>query len=258
VTVNETGVQTVTCELRGPIALLGLNRPEKHNALNDAMIEGLARFFGAPPPEARVVVLHSTGESFCSGLDLSEHRERSAIAVTRHSQTWHRAFDAVQFGGLPVVSALTGAVIGGGLELAVATHVRVAEPTAFYALPEGQRGIFVGGGGSVRVARVIGSSRMTEMMLTGRRYAADDGQRLGLSHYLVGRGEALEKALELATAIASNAPLSNYAIVTALARIEDMSMTEGLFAESLMAGLVQSGEDAARRMGEFLDRKGRG
>ena len=114
---------------------------------------------------------------------------------------------------------MQGGVIGGGLELAAATHVRVADKTAFYALPEGQRGIFVGGGATVRVGRIIGSGRLVEMMLTGRAYDAEQGQRLGLSHYLVEAGEAFEKAIELAERIAGNAALSNYAILNSVPRI---------------------------------------
>ena len=87
---------------------------------------------------------------------------------------WHRAFDHLQFGRVPVVAVLHGAVVGGGLELACAAHVRVAETSTFYALPEGQRGIFVGGGASVRVPRLIGAHRMADMMLTGRVYSAEE------------------------------------------------------------------------------------
>lgn len=237
------------------IALLELTRPAKHNALSDGFIAALAEFFGAPPKDARVVVMYTRGENFCAGLDLSEHKERNPFEVMQHSQSWHRAFERIQFGGLPVVAALNGAVIGGGLELAISTHVRVAEPSTFYQLPEGQRGIFVGGGASVRVARAIGAGRMTEMMLTGRRYDAEDGLRLGLSHYLVGAGESLGKAVELATSIARNAPLSNYAMLHAIARIDDMSMSDGLYTESLVAALVQSSDEARNGIAAFLERK---
>ena len=81
---------------------------------------------------------------------------------------WHRVFDRIEHGTLPVISVLKGAVVGGGLELASTTHIRVAETSTFYALPEGQHGLFVGGGGSVRIPRLIGAHRMTDMMLTGR------------------------------------------------------------------------------------------
>jgi enoyl-CoA hydratase/carnithine racemase len=240
------------------IALLELTRPAKHNAINDGFIAAIHDFFRDPPKEARVVVMHTRGKNFCAGLDLSEHKERTPFEVMRHSQGWHRAFELVQFGGLPVVAALKGAVIGGGLELAMSTHVRVSEPSTFYELPEGRRGIFVGGGASVRVARAIGASRMAEMMLTGRRYGAEDGLRLGLSHYLVDEGAALDKAIELARTIAGNAPLSNYAMLTAISRIDDMSMSDGLYTESLAAALVQTSEDAKKGIAAFLERKKRG
>jgi (methylthio)acryloyl-CoA hydratase len=247
----------LSIERRESVAVLHLNRPAKRNAINDALLSAIARFFYAPPDGLRAVVLAGQGDHFSGGLDLSEHRSRSAFEVMQHSQLWHRTFDRIQFSGLPVVTAMQGAVIGGGLELATATHVRVAESSTFYALPEGRRGIYVGGGASVRVARIIGAGRMTEMMLTGRRVDAETGQQLGLSHHLVGAGEALDKALELADLIATNAPLSNYAILNAVTRIDNMSMTEGLFTESLVAALTQTGAAAQEQMDEFLQRRRR-
>ena len=151
---------------------------------------------------------------------------------------------------------LKGAVIGGGLELASATHLRVAEPSTFYALPEGQHGLFVGGGGSVRVPRLIGAHRMADMMLTGRVVDAEEGQALGLSHYLVGPGEGLAKALELATKIATNSPVTNFAVLQALPRIAEANPAEGYLLESLMAALAGSSEQAQERMQAFLQGRG--
>ena len=180
-------------EERGALAIVRLDRAAKRNAVNDALIQSLERFFETPPGEAKAVVLAGAGEHFCAGLDLSEHEHRDAFGVMRHSQMWHRVFEKIQFGTLPVVTAMQGGVIGGGLELAAATHVRVADTTAFYALPEGQRGIFVGGGATVRVGRIVGAGRLVEMMLTGRSYDAAEGQRLGLSHYLVEPGAGVRE-----------------------------------------------------------------
>lgn len=241
--------------LDGHIALLRLNRPEKRNAINDELILALRDFFTAPPAAAKVAVIHGEGGHFSAGLDLSEVRESSAVEILHHSRTWHQTFDLMQTGRLPVVAAMHGAVIGGGLELAAATHARVAEPSCFYALPEGERGIFVGGGGSVRIARIIGTGRMAEMMLTGHVYDAAAGQALGLSHYLVESGKALEKARELAERIARNTPLTNYAIMQALPRIADMSAQDGLFTESLMAALAASSDDARQRLRDFLEKR---
>lgn len=239
----------------GAVALVWLDRAEKRNALNDAMVDSLRNFFSAPPDGVRVAVLAGMGEHFCSGLDLSEHRHRQPLEVMLHSQGWHKVFHNIEYGRIPVVSAMKGAVIGGGLELAAATHVRVACGSAFYALPEGQRGIFVGGGATVRVRKLIGASRMIDMMLTGRVYDARDGQALGLSHYLADDGKEVEKAVELAERIAANTDMSNYAILHTIGRIADMSSSDGLFTESLMAALVQTSPEVQDRLSEFLDRK---
>src|SRR5690606_619563 len=133
---------------------------------------------------------------FCAGLDLSEISERNASQGVQHSRMWHQALDCIQGGPVPVIAALHGAVVGGGLELASASHIRVADASTFYALPEGSRGIFVGGGGSVRIPRLIGVARMTDMMMTGRVYNAEEGERAGFAQYLVPEGTAFDKALE--------------------------------------------------------------
>jgi enoyl-CoA hydratase/carnithine racemase len=168
---------------------------------------------------------------------------------------WHRAFERVEFGRVPVIAVLKGAVVGGGLELACATHIRVAEQSAYYALPEGQRGIFVGGGASVRVPRLIGAARMADMMLTGRVYDADEGQSLGLSHYLVPAGDGLDRALELADRIAANAPITNFAVLQALPRIAEANPREGFLLEALMAAVAQGSDEAKDRLYSFLDKR---
>ena len=166
-------------------------------------------------------MLHGDGDHFSAGLDLSELRINSIEDGVRHSSSWHRIFNKMEFGQVPIVAVLHGAVVGGGLELAATAHVRIAERSTFYALPEGVRGIFVGGGGSVRVPRLIGTSRMMEMMLTGHVLPAEEGQALGLSHYLVGDGEGLAKALDLAGKIAKNSWVTNFGIIQALPRIAE-------------------------------------
>ncbi|MCE8005428.1 crotonase/enoyl-CoA hydratase family protein [Aestuariivita sp.] len=242
-------------DMQGDVAVLTLNRPDKRNAMSEGMLDALETFFAAPPDGVRAVVLQGSGGHYCSGLDLSEHKMRDAEGTMRHSRNWHGVMDRIQFGGLPVISAMTGAVIGGGLELATATHVRVAEPSAVFQLPEGRRGIFVGGGATVRVGRILGADRMTEMMLTGRTYTADQGLALGLCHYAVEGGGALTKAMELAHGIAQNATLSNYIMIQALARIEDMSKADGLFTESLAAALTQTSPDAVEGLAAFLEKR---
>jgi enoyl-CoA hydratase/carnithine racemase len=237
------------------VAVITLNRPAKRNALNDGLILAIRDTFQDLPQSVRAAVIDGTGEHFCAGLDLSELSERDASDGVFHSRMWHAALECVEKGNVPVVAALHGAVVGGGLELASACHIRVADETTFYALPEGTRGIFVGGGGAVRVPKLIGAARMTDMMLTGRVYNAADGERVGLAQYLVPTGTALDKAIELATRIASNARMTNFALMHALPRIAEQPADHGLFTEALMASIAQSAPEAKERVRAFLDGK---
>ena len=239
----------------GPVLMAGLNRPHKRNALNDEIVEALDACFSSLAPDVRSVLLHGIGKDFSSGLDLGELSERDVLAGVLHSRSWHRCFEKIEFGPVPVVAVLKGAVVGGGLELAAAAHVRVAERSAFYALPEGQRGIFVGGGGSVRLPRLIGVARMADMMLTGRSYNAEDGVGIGFSQYFTEEGEGLAKGLALAEAMALNAPLTNFAVIQALPRIADADPRVGYLMESLMAAIAQGDGEAKARMRDFLEKR---
>ncbi|PQO24751.1 enoyl-CoA hydratase [Rhodobacteraceae bacterium WD3A24] len=245
----------VTYELRGPVAVIGLNRPDKRNAISDRFIEAIAEVVERAEGEARAAVIHGHGRHFCSGLDLAEHSTKTAMESVRGSRRWHAVFAMIERGTIPYVSALHGAVVGGGLELASATHIRVADPTAFFALPEGQRGIFVGGGGSVRAARLMGAARMGDLMLTGRVVTAEEAERWGIVQYLTAEGGALERAVELAASAAENAEMSNYAILNALPRIQDMSSEDGLFVESIMSSLTTTTPEAEERLRAFLEKR---
>jgi (methylthio)acryloyl-CoA hydratase len=254
-TANAAPSDLLRIETSGRILTVGLNRPAKRNALNDGIILAIGDAFANLPDDIGAVIIHGVGDHFSSGLDLSELTEQDATEGLRHSQMWHRVFDRIQYSRVPVIAALTGAVIGGGLELACAAHIRVAEPSAYYALPEGQRGIFVGGGGSVRLPRLIGVARMTDMMLTGRVYSATEGAAYGFAQYLTEPGQGLSKATELAHRIASNAPLTNFAVLQALPMIAEANPQTGLLMESLMATVAQSDKEAKARIRAFLEHK---
>lgn len=252
-----SGKSPLLIERRDNVALLTLNRPDKRNALNDATVDALNEFFVAVPDDIGAVVLRGTGEHFCAGLDLAEviEKNRTPAEIIRHSRGWHRTFDLIQFGDVPVICCLQGGAIGGGLELAAATHIRVCEPNAFFQLPEGQRGIFLGGGGSVRVPRIIGAGRVVEMMLTGRRIDVDEGLRLGLAHRMAPAGGGLEVALQIAAQVAGNLATSNYAIINGIARISEMGPAEGLFSETMTAIVSGAAMGSRGRIKDFLDRK---
>ncbi len=244
-----------TFELDGDVALIGLNRPAKRNALNDAMVARLGELADRAAKEARAAVIFGNGDHFCAGLDLGEHSQKDLMSALEGSRSWHRAFEKIEQGGIPWVSALHGAVVGGGFELAASTHVRVAAPDAFFALPEGQRGIFVGGGGSVRIARLIGAARMADIMLTGRVIDAPTAEQWQAATYLAKDGDVRQTAIALAHRIAENAPFTNYAVVNALPRIQDMSRSDGLFMEAFVATFATAMPEAKQKLEDFLQKR---
>ncbi|MFF9040572.1 crotonase/enoyl-CoA hydratase family protein [Streptomyces sp. NPDC014892] len=242
-------------EQRGAAAILTLCRPEKRNAIDDATIRGTGRFFDAVPECAEAVVVAAEADHLSAGLCLGEMSEQGAVVGIHHSRMWHAVFAKLQGCGVPVIVVLKGAVVGGGLEPAAAAHLRVAERSAFYALPEGARGLFVGGGASVRVSRLVGVQRMTDVMFTGRVLDAEEGLRDGLTDYLVDDGQGFNQALELAEKMAGNSPMSTCAILHALPRIAESDPETGLLMESLMATVAQSSPEAEQRMDDFLSGK---
>jgi (methylthio)acryloyl-CoA hydratase len=242
-------------DIQDEILFVKLNRPEKRNAVNDSLILEIDKVFSNIPKNVKCAIIHAEGKHFSAGLDLSELGERNIVEGLQHSRMWHRALEKVQFGSVPVVAVIHGACVGGGLEIAAACHIRVAEESAFYALPEGQRGIFVGGGASVRLPKLIGVSRMTDMMMTGRVISANEGERIGLTQYVVEEGKGLEKGIELAQKISQNAEMTNYALMHVLPRIADSGQSEGLLMESMMATIASTSPEAQQRMKDFLNGK---
>jgi enoyl-CoA hydratase/carnithine racemase len=235
------------------ILFVTINRPSKRNAINDALLLGLEQIFTNIPSDVKCAIISGEGEHFSAGLDLSELKERDIIDGLTHSRMWHRVLEKIQFGTVPVVAVLHGACVGGGLEIAAACHIRVAEKSTFYALPEGQRGIFVGGGASVRLPKLIGMARMADLMFTGRVVKAEEGEIMGFSQYVTENGEGMSKGIELAKKISSNAAITNYALMHVLPKIVDSSQSEGLMMESLIATISSSSPEAKKRLADFLE-----
>jgi (methylthio)acryloyl-CoA hydratase len=148
---------------------------------------------------------------------------------------------------------LQGAVVGGGLELVSSAQLRMAEDSNFYGLPEGARGFLAGGGGSVCISRLMGGTRITDMMLTGRVFDADEGQTMAFSNDRVADGQGVAKALKLTSNTATNAPLSKHAITQALPRIADLPASDSLFLESPISSIAQGDEASKQRVRAFLE-----
>jgi enoyl-CoA hydratase/carnithine racemase len=249
--------QTVTYELDGEIALVGLNRPDKRNSFNPTVMKQLREAVERAGEEAKCGIIFGHGDNFCAGLDLrwaadnwkAGRSQRLPFPFPRKTY-----FEEMARGNIPFIAALHGATLGGGLETAAAAHIRVADETTYFGLPEGTRGIFIGGGGSVRVARLIGFARMQDMMLTGRVLKCDEAERCGIVQYLVPRGQHVTKAKELAVKICKNAPLSNFAITNSLPRLQDMGYDDGLYFERMVAEYTRSPE-SVERLHQFLDKR---
>ena len=238
------------------VLVASMNRAAKRNALDEASIEDLIRLFDAVPRSGiRAVVLRAEGDHFCAGLDLVEHHraDRDPASFMHLCLRWHEAFNKMEYGGVPIIAALKGAVVGGGLELAAAAHIRVADASTYFALPEGQRGLFTGGGATIRVAGLVGKARMIDMMLTGRVYQGREAVDVGLCQYLIASSTD-DKALALAEVAAQNPPLSNFAICSAISHMQNMSAFDASYAEAVVAGIVNTQPAARTRLAAFADK----
>jgi (methylthio)acryloyl-CoA hydratase len=252
--MNEDTV--VTYELDGELALVGLNRPDKRNAMNPPLRQALLEAVERAGDEAKCGIVFGHGSNFCAGLDLAwaaENWQGGPSARLPFKYNRESELEAMARGRIPFIAALHGATLGGGFEIAAAAHIRVADETAFFALPEGMRGIFLGSGGSVRIARLLGFARMQDMMLTGRVLTAADAERAEAVQYVVAPGEALAKARELAAKIVTNAPLVNFAITNSLPRLQDLSYDDGIYFERMVAEYTRSPE-SMDRLRQFLDK----
>lgn len=245
----------ITYELQGEVALIGLNRADKRNAINADVLSGLADAVTRAKAEARAAVIFGHGSNFSAGLDLAWLAERlqkgGFYSSPLEGSLWHQSFNVISRSGIPVVAALHGPVVGGGLELACACHIRVASESAVFGLPEGKRGIFVGGGGSVWIQRVIGYPTMADMMLTGRILSAVEAKESRIAQYVVADGEEKAHAIALAERIAENTPLTNWQITSLLPRMNDLSHDDGLFLEYMNSNLAKPPE-TQERLGRFL------
>lgn len=256
-TIDIASFENLALEARDDgVWIVTLNREAKRNALDIATIEELVRFFSAAPQAGvRAVVLAGSGDHFCAGLDLVEHHnaDRSPAEFWQVCLRWHEAFNKMEYGGVPIIAALHGAVVGGGLELASSAHVRVMDDTTYFGLPEGQRGLFTGGGATIRVTDLIGKARTVDMMLTGRIYKGTEALDVGLAQYLV-EGSTFDRALQLAERAAENLPLSNFAICSAVSHSRNMSAMDAAYAEACVAGVVNTQPAARARLAAFADK----
>ena len=245
-------------EARGPVTVMKVNRPEVLNALDRRTfveLEDFVRRFVADEAQWALVVTGSGDKSFVSGADIAELSVLDARGAEETSRFGQRVYDLLEQSPKPVIAAVNGYAFGGGCELALAAHVRLASENAVLGLPEVGLGIIPGYGGTQRLPRLVGTGRALELLLTGRRVKADEAERIGLVNRVVPREQLLDEAEKLALAILKNGPLALAAVLEAVNRGMQLGLADGQRLESGLFGMLAASEDMHEGMRAFLEKR---
>jgi enoyl-CoA hydratase/carnithine racemase len=239
----------------GGVVLLRLNRPEARNALSPEMMEQLAAELERldPDPEVRCVVIAGSDKVFAAGADIKAMSERSFAEALRHpAASFWRRLAAIK---TPMIAAVSGYALGGGCELALACDMIVASEGAQFGQPEINLGIIPGGGGTQRLARVLGKQRAMEYVLTGRRFGAAEGQAMGLVNKVVPDDGWLDEAMGLAAAVAKQPPIAARLAKQAVLVAEETALSPGIENERRLYELAMATEDRVEGMTAFLEKR---
>ena len=250
--------RNLVLERRGPVTVLMVSRPDVLNALNRETlgeIEQAARAFVDDREQGALIVTGAGEKSFVSGADIQELAALDPFGARATSALGQRVFDGLEQAGKPVIAAVNGYAFGGGCELALACHVRIASDNAVLGLPEVGLGIIPGYGGTQRLPRLIGAGRALELILTGRRVKADEAERIGLVNRVVPRAELMNEAESLAQAMLKNGPLALSAALESVQRGLQLGLADGQQIENGMFGLLAASEDMHEGLRAFLEKR---
>ena len=251
--------EPVRAETRDGVRTLTVDRPEKLNALNAAVLEALdARVREAEADGAlRCLIVTGAGEkAFIAGADIGELAKLTPLDGREHARRGQALLERLENLPIPSIAAINGYAYGGGLEMALACTLRVASENARMGLPETSLGILPGYGGTQRLTRLLGKSRAAELILTSEKgITAADAGRLGLVNRVVPAGQALAAAMDLALAIVKNGPIACRYALEAIRRGSEMPLPEGLAYEATLFGLCASTEDMKEGMTAFLEKR---
>ena len=245
-------------EVSEAIALVRVNRPEKLNAYDRQTLLELEHCIAALETDAavRAVILTGAGEkAFVAGADIACRAKLGAAGGREWARLGQRVFDGVERLSKPVIAAVNGYALGGGLELALACHLRIASETARFGLPEVKIGLIPGNGGTQRLPRLVGKGRALEMMLTGEPIPAGEAWRIGLVNHVVPAAELLAAARALAGKIVANAPVAIALCLEAVREGLEMPLPAALEWEASLSGLVMGTEDAHEGVRAFLEKR---
>jgi enoyl-CoA hydratase len=249
---------TLSFDVRDRVATVTVNRPDKLNALNDATIAELGAAFGEVASRddiAGVIVTGAGTRAFVAGADIAELATQGAFDGRARARLGQMVFARIEQSAKPVIAAVNGFALGGGCELALACHIRIASESAKFALPEVKLGIGPGYGGTQRLPRLIGTGRALEMMLSGRRVKADEAERIGLVNRVVPREQLLAEAEALAASMLKNGPLAVAAVLEAVERGLQLPLDDGLRLESGLFGILAASHDMHEGLNAFLEKR---
>jgi enoyl-CoA hydratase len=245
-------------EVEDGIATVTINRPDKLNALNAATIDELAAVVDgiAQRDDVRGAIVTGAGaKAFVAGADIGELAQMGPIDGIEVSRQGQRVFRAIELSRKPIIAAINGFALGGGCELALACHLRLAAESAKFGLPEVKLGIIPGYGGTLRLPRIVGKGRALELILTGEMIDAAEAHRIGLVNRVVPQDELLGAARALMQTILKNGPVALALAIECTTRGLEMDLDDGLALESNLFGLLAATEDMREGMGAFLEKR---
>jgi enoyl-CoA hydratase len=247
----------LTLEVANRVATLTVNRPDKLNALNDATIAEL----GHAIDEIRVddsiggVIVTGAGRAFVAGADISELSSQTPVLAKARARAGQDVFRRFETCPKPIIAAVNGFALGGGCELAMACHVRIASDAAKFGQPESKLGILPGYGGSQRLPRLVGKGRAMQLLMTGETIDAAEAYRIGLVNKLALAAELMNVAREMMKTILANGPLAVALCIEAIDRGLEMSLEEGLILEANHFGLLAATDDMREGMRAFMEKR---
>jgi enoyl-CoA hydratase len=249
--------ELLTFDVADRIATITVNRPTKLNALNDALMAelGLAIDEAVGRDDVGGVLLTGAGRAFVAGADIGELAGQSAVQGKLRAERGQRTFRKFEVSPKPTVAAVNGFALGGGCELAMACHLRIASESARFGQPEVKLGIVPGYGGSQRLPRLVGKGRALELLLSGEMIDADEAYRIGLVNRVVQAGELIDAARAMLATMLAQGPLAVALCIEAVDRGLDMSLDDAIALEASYFGLLSASSDTAEGMRAFLEKR---
>ncbi len=251
-------LQNISVSWEGELAIVTVDRQEKLNALNAEVFAELAIAFDSlrDDDKLRGVIVTGAGEkAFVAGADIGELAKMDALSGVETSRTGQKVFDTIERFPKPVLAAVGGYSLGGGCELALACHIRIASENARFGIPEVGLGIIPGYGATVRLARLVGLGRAVEMALTGDMIDAEAAKAMGLVTHVVPRDELMDRAKEVLGKVTKNGPLAVQMVLESIYRGMDTTLAEATAFEAKLFGLLASTEDVKEGMTAFLEKR---